>query len=426
MKKTLRLLVICPLLVFLAACIGLSSVTPPPPTVPAQLPTNTAFSPGVTTLPPTEVVIPPTETPAPGLPVVIYQLHMLDQSNGWGWTSQADETSRILRTQDGGVTWSDVSPQGQALTPYASSFLDAQTAWIALYDPAADSSALLRTVDGGQTWVSLPQKDLQNAYYDFTSPNDGVAETAGVGAGNLYLNLYSSNDGGASWTPILIAAPDSEPGLPDGTIHLCNICGDSLYYDPERLVITYGDLASDPGGVVRLSVSTDLGQSWKDLNLPLPDGKYADGLVAPKAPVFFGSEGLLPVSIGKYDADGALVYSVLALYLTRDGGQGWSQAPAILENTVGFFDSPQILSPEEAFIRCGKNLCVTRDGAQTWQTLPDGLDFDLNSSGAYVFQYEFVDPAQGWAVVSDGADFQLWKSSDGGVTWIQLAPRLIQ
>jgi photosystem II stability/assembly factor-like uncharacterized protein len=434
MEKTLRLLVISLLVIFLTACIAVTSLTPVPPTVPALPPTKTAFSPGVTVLPPTttavlptDTVIPPTETHVPGQAAAIYQIHMLDQTNGWGWISQADGTSRILRTQDGGATWSDVSPQGQALSPTNSFFLDAQTAWIAIYDSTANTNSLLRTNDGGKTWVSLPQNDVQNANYQFTTSNDGVAESAGLGAGNMYLNLYDTHDGGASWSPILITAPNLESGLPAGTVHLCSICGDSLYYDPARAVITYGDLASDPGGAVRLAVSTDLGLHWKDLKLPLPDQTYADGLVAPKSPVFFGNDGLLPVSIGKYGADGSLAYSVLAMYVTHDGGQSWSQAPAVLENNVGFFDNVQVLSMQDAFVRCGNDLCSTHDGAQTWVTLPASLEFDINhNSGTYVFQYQLISPTGGWAVVSDGTNYQLWQSMDGGATWTKLSPTLAQ
>ena len=438
MKKNFRLMGICLLGVILTACIGVTSITPAPPAVPVLQPTNTAFSPAATallstataaapsqtTIPTTNTVVPPTETLVPGPAVAIDQIQMLDQASGWGWTTQADGTSRILRTQDGGATWSDVSPQGQALTPYDSFFLEAQTAWIALYDSSTSVNTLLRTTDGGKSWVSLPQTDVQNAHYRFTTSNDGVAETAGVGAGNLYLNLYNTQDGGASWAPILIAAPTPEPGLAEGTVHLCNICGDSLYYDPARIVITYGDLASNPGGAVRLTVSTDLGQHWKDLNLPLPDPKYADGLVAPKSPVFFGNDGLLPVSIGNYAADGTLSYSVLAIYATHDGGQSWSLAPAILENNSGFFDTAQIFSMQDVFTRCGKNLCATHDGAQTWLTLPASLDFDINSSGSYVSQFDFVNPTLGWALVTDGTSHELWNSTDSGATWVKLSPSL--
>jgi len=443
MKNKLRFFGISLLGSALMACLAASGLAPAAtPTVPALLSTPTAFSPQAAMLPPTptKALLPtlalptsavplPTAAGASGPAVVLSQVHPLDQVNGWGWSSQAaDGTSRLLRTQAGGATWRDVSPQGQGLTPFSSSFLDLQTAWVALYDPNASADTLLRTTDGGQTWVSLPQAEIQGASYEFTSPTEGVAVMAGVGAGNLYLNLNRTQDGAASWTPLLISTPRAEPDLPEGTVHLCSICGDSLYYDPARLVITYGDLASDPGGAVRLSVSTDLGRNWKELSLPLPGLQYADGLVAPQSPVFFGNEGFLPVNISKYAADGTLAYSALATYLTQDGGQTWSQSAAILENKSAFFDSVQVLSPREAFVRCGSNLCVTHDGAQTWQTLPASLDFDINSAGSFVSQFQFIDLQTGWAVVPapDGSTYRLWKSTDGGATWAQLTPALVK
>ena len=443
MKKTFRLLEFCLLGVVLVACVTLPAFTPVPLPAATALPsTNTAFSPGMTVLlptatavPPTNTVIsltntitPPTETRAPGPAVAIYQIQMLDQTNGWGWISETDNTSRILRTQDGAATWTDVSPQGQSISPYDSFFLDPQTAWIALYDPTNNANTLLRTTDGGKTWTTLPQAEsIQNARYQFSSANEGVAETVGVGAGNAYFNLYQTHDGGATWTPILLTPPTPETGLPEGTVHLCNICGDSLYYDPARVVITYGDLANDPAGVVHLSISTDLGQHWNDLKLPLPDQKYADGMQAPKSPAFFGADGLLPVTIMQYGAGDSIAYKVLAMYATHDGGQSWNLAPAILENDKMMFDSVQILSMQDAFVRCGRNLCATHDGAQTWLTLPDNLNFDSTVGGPdYVSQFEFINPASGWAVSGEGAASILWKTVDGGTTWTKLAPTLVK
>jgi photosystem II stability/assembly factor-like uncharacterized protein len=434
MKKLYPFLGICLLAGFLFAC-GLSTL-PVSPTAPASpavtvlSPTATPFPPATATAAPpaTATPLPSTATATPGLPVFIDQIHMLDETHGWGWASKADSTFQLLRTQDGGLTWNDVSPRGQALNPSTSFFLDTQTAWIAQSDPTANLSTLLRTLDGGQTWVSMPQKDfqeVQNASYTFTTPNDGVAETAGVGAGNLYLNLYRTTDGGATWTPILITAPNADASLPTGTIHLCNICGDSLYYDPQRVVLMYGDLASPPAGVVRLSVSADLGQTWKELNLPLPDPKYAAGMAAPKAPAFWGSEGLLPVNILQYAADNTLAYSVLVIYVTHDGGQTWTPAPAILEGGAAQIEAVESLSAAEIIARCGRDLCVTQDGAQTWQRRASTLNFDPSASSAdYVSQFQFINASTGWAISGEGTAIQLWKTVDGGATWTRLAPTL--
>jgi len=409
----------------LAACNAPARIALAPETAAlAPLPTEISPLPTQTTLPPISTAVPPTQTVPPGNPLAITQIHMIDTANGWSWVSKEDGSSQLLRSADGGAIWINVTPPQQSITPYNGFYLDAQTAWLPVFDQATSASSLLRTSDGGKTWTTLPTIDSpQNAWYEFSNPNDGVAQVAGVGAGNLYLNMYSTSDGGQSWAPILLTAPSPEPGLPAGTVHLCNICGDGLYYDSTRAVISYGDLANDSAGAVRLAVSTDLGQNWKDLKLPFPDPKYAGGLVGPKPMRFFGPQGLLPVNIIKYGADGALAFSVLALYSTQDGGQSWTAAPALLESTTSQFDSVQIISPLDVFVRCGRNLCATNDGGQTWRTLPDNLNFDMNQGGPdYVTQYNFVSPTSGWALSGDQATAILWKTTDGGESWTKLAP----
>jgi photosystem II stability/assembly factor-like uncharacterized protein len=80
---------------------------------------------------------------------------------------------------------------------------------------------------------------------------------------------------------------------------------------------------------------------------------------------------------------------------------------------------------QDAFVRCGRNLCATHDGAQTWVTLPDNLNFDSTVGGPdYVSQFQFINPTNGWAVVGEGAAAALWKTVDGGATWTKLSPTL--
>jgi photosystem II stability/assembly factor-like uncharacterized protein len=445
MQKPVRFFMIASLLAgMLAACNlpNTSMVTPTavveqPLATQASLPAaKTELLPTETLPPPTSTSIPPTVTPTPGPAVMLDQIHMLNVNEGWGWASRAGEMNQLLRTSDGGQTWLDVSPPG-SLDPktgqakysyYDSFFLNPQAAWLVFYDSSSSVGGMLHTSDGGQTWVTLPPNDiLQNAKVTFTSPSEGVAETAGLGAGNAYLNYYQTQDGGATWKIIALTAPSPETGLPTGTIHLCNICGDSLYYDPARVIITYGDMASDPVGVVRLSVSTDLGQKWTSLQLPLPD-KYTSGSVAPLSPTFFGQVGLMPVNIIKYNTDGSLGFSVLIMYTSQDGGKSWQAAQGLLENQPSQINTVQVLSVKDVFVRCGKNLCSSSDGAQTWRTLPDNsLNFGQDANPPdYVSQFSFVDPSNGWAISGESGATTLWRSKDGGATWIKTSPTLVR
>jgi len=423
MQKPVYFFMICILVGLLGACnLPVTSANTPDATTNQTVVIETASPPPAATLRPT--MPPSTATQLPGPTLILDQIHMLNANTGWGWASRDGNMNQLLRTADGGQTWQDVSPHGDFIYNNAF-FLDAQTAWLPVNDPSSNASSLLRTTDGGQTWVNLPTTDsLQNPRLEFSNTKDGVAEIADVGAGNAYLNFYQTTDGGLTWKPILLTAPTPDPGLQAGTIHLCNICGDSLYYDPERVIITSGDLASDPTGAVRLAISTDLGKHWKNLKLALPDPKYAAGLVSPQSPTFFGQMGLMPVNIIKYNQDGSLAFSILAMYITQDGGQSWQATPAILEN-VALFATVQIFSAKDAVTRCGAELCSTNYGAQTWRSLPANLNFGPDAPvSEYVSQFNFIDPAIGWAITGESGSTTLWKSTDGGATWTKLAPTL--
>ena len=94
-----------------------------------------------------------------------------------------------------------------------------------------------------------------------------------------------------TWTPVVITSPYPDNNLPPGTIHLCNICGGGInYYPPTKVIITVGDMADEKAkGAVRLSLSTNLGKSWRELELPVPD-QYRDGLAGPLSPIFSAAQ----------------------------------------------------------------------------------------------------------------------------------------
>jgi photosystem II stability/assembly factor-like uncharacterized protein len=84
-----------------------------------------------------------------------------------------------------------------------------------------------------------------------------------------------------------------------------------------------------------------------------------------------------------------------------------------------------IISPRDAFVPCGNNLCATHDSAKTWQTLKSNLNFSSADGIEYVAQYKFVSSTMGWAITMVGARSALWKTVDGGVTWNKLSPILV-
>jgi photosystem II stability/assembly factor-like uncharacterized protein len=407
------------------APIATATVTAAPATATAQ-PT---LAPATATAQPTlaPALASATALPLTGSAIQLNQVHILTGGAGWGWATRNGNMNWLLRTTDGGLSWSDASPMGDYV--YAGSyFLTDQDAWLSTYNASTNTGGLLRTQDGGKTWETLPPNDiLQNAMFEFKSPSVGLAETADMGAGNAYLKYYQTRDGGLVWEVVPLVAPSPEPSLPTGTVHLCNICGDSLYFDGKHTLITYGDMASEPAGSVRFSLSNDLGQHWKDFKLALPEPAYAAGAVMPLVPAFFGTQGFLPVSVVKFNADGTPEFSILLTYTSQDDGQTWQVAPGILKNLPLRVDNVQIISAQQAFVRCGSNLCVTTDASQTWTTLPKSLNFDMNADEqAYVSQIRFADSSNGYAISGPSDNPSLWKTSDGGQSWVHLSPILLE
>ncbi len=406
----------------LSACSAIDFNPPPlpstlPPANPSATPVLIPDLSTATALPPTATLT-PTLAPYPN----VDQVTMFDPNNGWGWDWSGGPV--LLRTSDGGLTWQPVAlPQNLTLSGWSSFFLNANSAWLSAADAQA-APILLRTSDGGQHWDSLASPSgLENLGgqpgYTFFTPQDGIAEVDGVGAGNRYVQVYETHDGGQSFQLIPMKGTDGENGLPEGTLHLCSICSDIFYYDLSRVIIVSGDMGSmQPVGTVRMQISFDKAQTWASQNLPLP-AEYADSLVSPYPIQFVGaSDGFLPVRLLNYTATGETTTDVLVVYVTHDGGNTWSLAPAHLEQ-VPLIARLQFFSATQGMVQCGTSLCFTSDGAQSWQPVGADLPADAQSN---LQNLTFVDTTHGWLIVSKDQHAQMYRTTDGGRNWTLLNP----
>ena len=338
---------------------------------------------------------------------------MLDVDNGWAWTNSA----RLLRTTDGGQTWTDRTPAGQVMSDGFFP-LDAQAAWLSIYLQDSNRFGLLHTVDGGQTWAEYPYGPASALH--FTDSLNGWAEPGEGAAGSIYYFLSLTRDGGKTWRAVPVIPPYPDASLPAGGVHLSST--DSFYYDPARMLAVFGDMITmQARGSVRLQVSLDLGKTWTAQNLPLPEN-YQEALVNPYRAVFFNdNSGLLPVSLVKMNNDGSFVYQRLVFYSSRDNGASWKLAPGGLN--AAQYTQMQILSPRDIFVLCGSALCASQDGAQTWSTVASNLDFSQSGSRS-VSALDFVDSQTGWVVIQENETSTLYKTSNAGVTWELQTPKL--
>jgi photosystem II stability/assembly factor-like uncharacterized protein len=373
----------------------------------------------------------------------ISEIHMLDAQNGWAFTSGGNGHPLLLRTNDGGKNWRNCTPRGISDgrdindVPDAGDvedgiyFFDSQNGWVSTYDRKKAVAGLLRTRNGGKSWSYCKTANLYRDFHFFNA-NHGIAREAEYGLGSAYFRFFETHDGGKTWKPVIIASPYPEMNLPPGTIHICNLCRDTVnYYPPAKVIITHGDMADEqPKAAVRLSLSTNLGKTWRDLNLPLPSEKYREGLVTCDTPVFFdGKNGWLPMHIIKENDGHTFAFNVMVFYTTNDGGERWTARPGIIEggsDHVGGERQFDLASAKDIFVRGGPNLYVTHDGAKSWRTIKPNIDFGRLTSNRDVLQIDFVDATHGWVVISDNfnhspyGNYYLYKTSDGGVTWMEL------
>src|SRR5690242_7120206 len=115
---------------------------------------------GPTVEPPTEIPptpVPDTPTPPPiNAPVVespsLVGVQFMNELDGWGVTE-----SQIVRTNDGGTTWYNVTPSDltETISSSAMFVLDNEHAWVqkADFNNYPNNGLLYRTADGGLTWT---------------------------------------------------------------------------------------------------------------------------------------------------------------------------------------------------------------------------------------------------------------------------------
>jgi photosystem II stability/assembly factor-like uncharacterized protein len=132
---------------------------------------------------------------------------------GWLAIQNPDESFDIRVTSDGGTTWT-TGVRTTSGTVVGLDAADTQTAWVITQEGGYCSASdcikyeLLRTTDGGTTWSTLgnPKPTTGNCLGGhlvgplFASPTRGwLAENQGAGGARVVTGLLQTEDGGRSW-----------------------------------------------------------------------------------------------------------------------------------------------------------------------------------------------------------------------------------
>lgn len=267
----------------------------------------------------------------------------------------------VLRTTDGGHTWSSVGPALSA----ADSDLEFRDIEAITPDHVAllsigegTDSRIYVTQDGAETWKQAFTNPEPAAFYDciaFTSRRHGVAVSDPVDG---KFRLMETDDGGVSWTLVdpdgMPPAKDGEAGFAASGTWLSAGAGDRVY-------LASGGV--DPGRVFR---SGDGGRTWEVADTPIAGGAGA-GVFSVR---FRDARHGIAVG-GDYTAPNVTANTAA---WSADGGVTWTAASVL----PGGYRSGSTWVPG----LCGVAIAVgptgsdvTLDGGKKWATF-DHWSFD--------------------------------------------------
>lgn len=348
------------------------------------------------------------ETPLPAVveaPLIdspsILNIEMLNETDGWGVTEE-----EIVRTNDGGVTWFNVTPANLADAGYLvfTDFFDATHAWVQFPDmnKYPNGGKLYRTTDGGITWESFTTPFSSGSLHFIDTSNGWMMADLGVGAGSMAVSVFQTSDGGKTWQRVYTNDPNlagSGDTLPLGGI--------------KNLILPLNDDTAWVGGVVYAPGETylfrtdDAGKTWFNIKLALPEDIAQSELSIQELIFLSPTEGLLALRVSSET-------SQVVVYSTSDGGNTWTQLPVEFEG-YGILETP---SASEMIFYTADQFYVTKDAGKTIQQVSPEIKF-----GDSVIDMSFANSQTGWIIAADASnEMTLYKTTDGGATWTLLIP----
>lgn len=340
------------------------------------------------------------EAPLIDAPSIIF-IEMMDESYGWGITE-----TEVVSTNDGGVTWYNVTPPGLTDVGYSviTDFLDASHAWVQIVDPNnyPNGGTLYRTLDGGLTWESF-QTPFSAGDLEFMDVNNGwMMADLGVGAGSMAIAVFQTSDGGVTWTRTYTNDPSLEGA------------GDTLPLGGIKVMMVPLDMTTAwIGGVIYSSGSTYLfrtdngGKTWSQVTMMLPAKAQSSELTIEQVKFLSPTVGVLAIRLTSTSLE-------TIIFTTKDGGQTWDPATAVLPNS-GMLEIP---SEKEMIFYYGNQFHVTNDAAATFEVIDPNIAF-----GESLTDMSFVNTTVGWVITTSPANQRtLYKTTDGGLTWSPLIP----
>ena len=360
-------------------------------------------------------------------------MKMISATLGWTVYGGPSDSTRayVLRTTDGGQTWSDASPRspGQLQAAYTF-FLDGAHAWAG--EVASDNTSVIwKTADGGRTWVSA---SLPPGAYPLVSQGNvqfidalhgWIADTGQPATQDEQqaVEVFRTVDGGASWQLANVSATSDTPSPSQIPLRCCKL---GVGFRNSQVGWLTGGCASG----ITFYATRDAGSTWSRQTLALPDGtqigaqQCGAGPCSLTMPTFVGGVGSMvfsgfdsSIATGEYPA-GEVDYR-------SSDGVSWSgtKAPSTWAPPV-FVDAATGWAVDRAGPVAGGplgfSIMQTSNGGQAWTRIFSREDRPSLS-------LDFISPTLGWAAASGNVNQSGWTglflTTDAGRTWKDLHPQ---
>jgi hypothetical protein len=367
------------------------------------------------------------EPPAYSLAAVSGDSVFVVQRGGLGGPPNQPASNVLLKSSDGGKSWSD---RLHFIGVYDGMQMFGTDGFIWTIDmsspgcaggqtnctPPSQALTAYRTGDGGSTWVALPVTTFPVEDAFFLDAAHGWADSGGPMTGLGAEVLYQTTDGGTSWTRVGALPPASPMGY---------------VYGVGNYRVTFsrqndGSLTGWYVGATQLYMTTDQGRSWRPLALSVPVA-VAGWTSTPSQPAFSGKEGVLPIAYHDPKGPDNATANRIYLYVSHDGGATWGDprpapkgfAPVGDDLSTSILDSRHIWLTSQSLsagdnVQAGPAVARTSDGGLTWT---------VAKNTPRILQMTFADATHGYALDVTGTyDVNgIVSTADGGTTWVRVA-----
>jgi len=362
-------------------------------------------------------------------PAEVSDLHMFSPTSGWAWGGGSD----ILHTTVGVQQWTIVPPPVGRFNVIEVAWVDALSARILASSGSTQNVGTYQLVgwstdDGGATWTpgqsfTALDETVQSIYsataLDFVDRTHGWFFDTQVGTEGSPIFLFRTIDGGMHWSQVE-TTPARGTAAPGALPVSCAKYG-MAFADSTTGWVAGGCVDGGPF----FEVSHDGGATWRPQPLDCGTG------CAVNAPQF----------TSPLDGDLVAANGTPLLFATTDGGRTWTQRAEPPATFVHFINADDGFALGLTGNNSSAVVWTTRDGGRSWQEASRTAGSGASATGpaSDIDEIDFVNASLGWATPVDisseppnnvatpnTAPFTFWQTHDAGATWSLVTPTFLR